>query len=263
MRYALGIEYDGSGFHGWQRQKQQISVQETVETALQRVANHPLSIICAGRTDTGVHALCQVVHFDSDAPRSLRSWMMGVNSNLPDSVSLLWIKPVPESFHARFTALGRRYLYRIVNRATRPAIDAGKVSWVRHPLNIHAMHKASQSLLGEHDFSSFRSSGCKANHPVRLVQSLAVTHSGNTVEINIAANGFLYHMVRNITGSLLDIGRGEKPVEWMSELLELKDRKRAGMTAPSDGLYFSGVRYPQEYGLPSMHPEAQLEELPG
>jgi tRNA pseudouridine38-40 synthase len=262
VRYALGIEYDGHGFCGWQTQREQRSVQATLEAALSLVANHPVTVACAGRTDTGVHARCQVVHFDSIAERSLRAWLLGTNSNLPEGVAVLWARPVSDSFHARFTALARRYEYRILNRWARPAIEAGRLSWERQPLDAGLMHRAAQALLGEHDFSAFRSSGCKANHPVREVQDVAVQRSGNIVQVNIAANGFLYHMVRNIVGSLLEIGRGERPVAWMAELLAARDRTIAGVTAAPDGLYFVGARYPAEYGLPA-NPPAFDELEPG
>lgn len=262
MRYALGIEYDGSGFYGWQRQKELVSVQASVEQALSRVANHPVTVVCAGRTDTGVHAHCQVVHFDSDADRNLRSWLRGSNSNLPTSVSILWIRPVDNSFHARFTALGRRYRYGIVNRPIRPALEARTMSWVRQPLDAERMHEAAQALLGEHDFSSFRSSGCKANHPVREIRSIAVGRQENQVWLEIAANGFLYHMVRNIAGSLISIGRGDHEVDWLEHVLKQQDRKIAGVTAAPFGLYFAGVRYPAEYQLPSDYRQAQAQVTP-
>lgn len=260
MRYALGIEYDGHGFCGWQAQREQPSVQASLEAALSTVANHPVTVACAGRTDTGVHARCQVVHFDSMAERSLRSWVLGTNSNLPDSVTVLWARPVSDSFHARFTALARRYEYRILNRWARPAIDVSRVCWERQPLNAAAMHEAAQALLGEHDFSAFRSSGCKANHPVREVQNISVHRSGSCVQLNITANGFLYHMVRNIAGSLLEIGRGERPVSWLGELLATRDRTIAGAMAAPGGLYFVGVRYPEQHGLPPEPPDFDERE---
>lgn len=255
MRYALGVEYDGSHFYGWQTQRETPTVQETLERALAKVANHPLRVTCAGRTDTGVHALCQVVHFDSDAERDARSWILGTNSNLPSSVCVRWLQPVDASFHARFSALARSYRYVILNRWIRPALDHGRASWQRRPLNHSAMHEAAQALLGEHDFSAFRSSGCKANHPVRELQRIAVSRAADRVEIEVTANAFLYHMVRNIAGSLMDVGLGERPVDWIAELLAGRDRRAAGVTAPPDGLYFTGVRYPENFGLPA-NPQA-------
>ena len=260
MRYALGIEYDGSGFFGWQTQRQQPTVQATLEAALSRVANHPVSVACAGRTDTGVHARAQVVHFDSYAERSLRSWILGANSNLPDSVCVVWARQVSDEFHARFTALGRSYEFVILNRWVRPALDTGKVCWERQPLDAGAMNLAAQALLGEHDFTSFRSSGCKANHPVRTVQAVSVSRSGSEVKVSIAANGFLYHMVRNIVGALIEVGRGERPVEWLGEVLAARDRSIAGVTAAPGGLYFAGARYPRAFGLPEEPPDFSAAE---
>lgn len=255
MRYAIGVEYDGSPFYGWQTQRQTPTVQATLEAALGRVANHPVQVACAGRTDTGVHALCQVAHFDSEAERDERSWILGANSNLPASVCVRWLQPVSGDFHARFSALARSYRYVIVNRWVRPALDHGRVSWQRKPLDHTAMNEAAQSLLGEHDFSAFRSAGCKANHPVREMQGIAVRREDERVMIEVTANAFLYHMVRNIAGSLMAVGTGERPVGWIGELLEGRDRTVAGVTAPPDGLYFTGVRYPGGFGLPES-PEA-------
>lgn len=254
MRYVIGVEYDGSGFHGWQTQRETPTVQATLERALGKVADHPVRVVCAGRTDTGVHARCQVVHFDSEAKREARSWVLGANSNLPPTVSVLWLQPVADDFHARFSALARTYRYRMINRWVRPAIDAGKATWERRPLDEQAMHRAAQALLGEHDFSAFRSAGCKASHPVREVQAIGVERRHHEVLISVTANAFLYHMVRNIAGSLVPIGTGERPAGWLAELLAGRDRNAAGVTAPPDGLYFEGVRYPDHYGLPSRPP---------
>lgn len=254
MRYALGVEYDGRPFFGWQTQRQEPTVQAVLERGLGQVADHPVSVVCAGRTDTGVHARCQVVHFDSDADRSRRSWILGANSNLPAGVCVLWLKPVHEDFHARFSAYARSYRYVVLNRWIRPAIDHGLVSWQRRPLDHDAMHEAAQSLAGEHDFSAFRSAGCSANHPVREIQAIGVSRDGEHVTIDVTANGFLYHMVRNIAGSLMDVGTGERPVHWIRDLLRERDRTRAGVTAPPDGLYFQGVRYPETFGIPESPP---------
>lgn len=260
MRYALGVEYDGRPFFGWQTQRQEPTVQAELERGLSRVADHPVSVVCAGRTDTGVHARCQVVHFDSDADRSARSWILGANSNLPAGICVLWLQPVAGDFHARFSAYARTYRYVILNRWTRPAIEHGLVSWQKRPLDHHAMNEAAQALLGEHDFSAFRSSGCGANHPVREVQAIGVRRDGDTVMIDVTANGFLYHMVRNIAGSLMDVGTGERSAGWFRELLEARDRTRAGVTAPPDGLYFLGVRYPEAFGLPEESPAFPPQE---
>lgn len=251
MRYALGIEYDGSGFFGWQTQKQSPTVQECLEKAVSRVADHPVSVTCAGRTDTGVHALGQVVHFDSESERTERSWILGVNAHLTDAASALWIRQVDEDFHARFSAYSRSYRYRMLNRWIRPAIGNKQIAWVREPLDESLMHQSAQALLGEHDFGAFRAAGCQANHGIREIQEVRVARDGQQVSLDISANGFLYHMVRNIAGSLIEVGRGLKPVEWIAELLASKDRKQAGVTAPPGGLYFLNARYPDHYGLPT------------
>jgi len=251
MRYALCLEYDGAGFLGWQSQRQTPTVQDTLETALSRVADHDVSVVCAGRTDTGVHARGQVVHFNSHAERSARSWLLGVNSNLPDAVSALWIHPVSEDFHARFSAFERSYRYSILNRWIRPALGRGEVAWVRRPLDAGRMHRAMQSMKGEHDFSAFRSSGCKARHAIRNVRRAEVSREGDRIQVSISANGFLYHMVRNLVGSLLEIGAGDRAENWMEELLAAGDRKLAGVTAPASGLCFMAVRYPRQFNLPS------------
>ncbi len=250
MRYALGIEYNGSGFYGWQTQREEPTVQATLERALSQVANHPVSVVCAGRTDTGVHAWCQVVHFDSDAARDDRSWLLGVNSNLPDTVAAVWLRRVSDDFHARFSALARSYQYVILNRWLPPAVDRQRVCWQKHKLDAALMHEAAQLLLGTHDFSSFRSAGCKANHPVREMQAIKVERDGQRVILSVTANGFLYHMVRNIAGTLMVVGKGEKPPEWVGSLLKARDRNLAGVTASPDGLYFADVRYPPAFDIP-------------
>lgn len=250
MRFAMGLEYDGSAFLGWQIQKHGPSVQSCVEQAFSAVADHPVHVTCCGRTDTGVHAVCQVAHFDSAAPRAERSWILGANSHLPRGVAVLWLRPVPDDFHARFSAFSRTYRYRILNRWIRPALDATRCSWYRKPLDEHAMHRAAQYLLGEHDFSAFRAASCQARHAVREIQDLTVTRSGSEVIITVTANGFLYHMVRNIAGCLMAVGSGEKPEEWLQHLLGCRDRSRAAPTAAPEGLYFMGARYPLAYALP-------------
>jgi tRNA pseudouridine38-40 synthase len=250
MRYAMGLEYDGSEFLGWQIQRQEPTVQSCVEAALAAVANHEARVTCCGRTDTGVHALGQVAHFDSGAERGERNWILGLNSHLPRAVSVLWIRPVDDAFHARFSAFSRSYRYVVLNRWIRPALDARRMSWCRLPLSADKMNDAAQALLGEHDFTSFRAGGCQARHPVREIQAISVRRAGDVVTLDVSANGFLYHMVRNIAGSLLQIGAGERPVEWMSELLALHNRDLAAPTAPAEGLYFVGARYPAQYGLP-------------
>jgi len=250
MRYALGVEYDGTEFNGWQRQSHAPSVQQSVENALAVVANHPVTVICAGRTDSGVHACCQVVHFDSPSERSKRQWILGINSNLPDAVRVLWVRAVDDSFHARFSAFSRSYQYSILNRWVRPAIGASFYGWCRDPLDERRMHEAAQVLSGRHDFSAFRSSGCSAQHAIREVSAISVTRQEDIVKIDISANAFLYHMVRNIAGSLIAVGSGEKSIQWFTGVFREKNRKLAGVTAESQGLCFMKVRYDVKYKLP-------------
>jgi tRNA pseudouridine38-40 synthase len=251
MRLALGIEYDGTDFHGWQRLAHGPSVQAEAEAALSFVADHPVTVTCAGRTDAGVHACCQVVHFDTDASRDARAWMLGATTRLPRTIAVLWAQSMPGDFHARFSAHARRYRYTILNRAIRPALEARFVAWERVPLDADAMHEAAQALLGERDFSSFRAVSCQATHARRNVIEISVQRSGERVVVEIEANAFLHHMVRNIVGSLLEVGRGERSVAWIAELLAARDRNVAGVTAPPQGLTFLGPRYPAQWRLPS------------
>ena len=251
MRIALGIEYDGTDFLGWQRLSHGRSVQSAVESALSKVADHAVEVTCAGRTDSGVHARCQVVHFDTGAARSERGWTLGSNSLLPPSVAVLWAREVAEDFHARYSARARRYRYTILNRPIRPALDARRVAWERVPLDIDAMRIAAQALIGEHDFSAFRTVACQARSTKRDMQQIAIARAGDEVAIEVQANAFLHHMVRNIVGSLLPIGRGEERVEWLGELLAGRDRAKAGPTAPAAGLTFLGPRYPAAWNLPA------------
>jgi len=252
MRIALGIEYDGTRFSGWQTQRHARAIQPLVEHALSKVADAPVKVVCAGRTDAGVHACCQVVHFDTHAERTMRAWTLGANAHLPEDVSVRWARPVSDHFNARFSALARAYRYVIANRPTRAAIWAHKVTWECRALDAERMARAAASLLGEHDFSSFRAAGCQAHHPVRTLRRISVVRDGELVVIDVEANAFLHHMVRNIVGVLLEIGRGERPVEWMSELLAARDRARGGMTAPPGGLYFMRVEYPREFEFPTV-----------
>jgi tRNA pseudouridine38-40 synthase len=251
LRIALGIEYDGTDFLGWQRLAHGLSVQGAVEAALSFVAAHPVEVTCAGRTDAGVHARCQVVHFDSVASRSERSWTLGANSRLPSSIAVRWAVPVADDFHARYAARARRYRYRILNRPMRPALDARYATWERAALDIDAMRAATPALIGEHDFTSFRTVACQAKSASRNVREIAISRDGENVSIEIEANAFLHHMVRNIVGSLLPIGRGEQPPEWLGTLLAGRDRAKAGPTAPAEGLTFLGPRYPAEWKLPA------------
>jgi tRNA pseudouridine38-40 synthase len=249
-RYALGIEYDGTAFSGWQNQSHAPSVQGALNAAIARVADEPVSTLAAGRTDAGVHATGQVVHFDSAAERSLRSWQLGINSNLPPEVCVLWVRPVPPEFHARHSAVGRTYRYLILNRPVRPALERHRTWWVRDPLDAAPMAEAGAHLLGEHDFSAFRAASCQAKSPVRRMDSLTVRREGEYLVVDVRASGFLHHMVRNIVGSLVRVGRGEAPPSWIPALLAGRDRTRAAPTAPPSGLYLAAVHYPAEFGLP-------------
>ncbi|MCB1606590.1 MAG: tRNA pseudouridine(38-40) synthase TruA [Xanthomonadales bacterium] len=257
QRIALGVEYDGTDYYGWQIQAQSPTVQEVLQQALAQVADHPIEVVCAGRTDTGVHGRCQVVHFDTRAPRSERSWVLGANSNLPDTVAVRWAQQVPESFHARFSARRRSYRYRLLNRWVRPGLGGRYLAWERRPLALAPMQAAATLLLGEHDFSAFRTVHCQAPSPVRTLYRLTITANQDEFVFEAQANGFLHHMVRNLVGSLLVVGRGEQPPEWVAEVLRSGDRCQAGPTAPSAGLCFLGPAYPLEWGLP---PEVSLPE---
>jgi len=250
MRIALGIEYDGTDFLGWQRLSHGNTVQGSLERALSFVAAEPVEVTCAGRTDAGVHGRCQVVHFDTEVQRDMRGWVLGTCSNLPTSVAVLWAQTVAEDFHARFSARSRRYRYTILNRGVRPALDARYVTWERHPLDAVRMHEAAQVLIGEHDFSAFRAVSCQAAHARREVKALQVWREDEHVIVQIEANAFLHHMVRNIVGSLLPVGRGEQPVDWVQALLEGRNRDVAGPTAAASGLTFIGPRYERHWQLP-------------
>ncbi|MNV17870.1 tRNA pseudouridine synthase A [compost metagenome] len=253
MRYALGVEYDGSEFKGWQQLGESgcVSVQATLQDALSSVANAPISVVCAGRTDAGVHGECQVVHFDSDVERSPRSWVLGTTTRLPPSICVRWCVPADDEFHARFSAKARRYRYRLLNRQVRPALYRQTLSWERRALDADAMHRAAQALLGENDFGAFRSAQCQALHARRELQAISVSRQGEVIEVQVQANAFLHHMVRNIVGSLLMVGSGEKPEEWIGELLAGRDRNLAGPTAPPQGLVFVGPLYPDVWQLPA------------
>ena len=251
QRIVLGIEYNGSQFSGYQLQSAGTrTVQGELERALSKVANEPIRLTCAGRTDTGVHATGQVVHFDTAAKRELKAWVLGSNTNLPYDISVHWVSQVNENFSARFSAVSRSYRYILCNRRIRSAIFQHNVAWSYEQLDAGLMHRAAQFLLGEHDFSAFRSSRCQASHAVRVMQNITVKRQGDYLILDIKANAFLHHMVRNIVGTLMVIGRGEQPIEWMREILQGMDRKKAGMTASAAGLYLVNVEYPEEYGLP-------------
>lgn len=249
-RIALGIEYDGSAFAGWQVQTHAVTVQSVVEQALAAVADHAVAVTAAGRTDTGVHATLQVAHFDTAAERTGRAWVLGANTNLRPEISVLWAEAVPPEFHARFSARARSYCYVIRNGSQRPALDRDRVCWVRQPLDAELMHAAAQALVGSHDFTSFRAAECQSRSPVRNVESMGVWREGDLVKIAVTANAFLHHMVRNIAGTLIAVGRGKESAQWVADVLEAKDRRAGGVTAPPQGLYLVGVRYPPEFTLP-------------
>ena len=246
----MGLEYDGTRYHGWQAQTGVATVQTTLEAAISRVAAHPIRVHCAGRTDAGVHALAQVVHFETSAERVERAWVLGTNVNLPPDCSVTWARPVADDFHARFSATARHYRYRILSRGTRSAIERDRALWVHRPLDVDRMREAAAALVGEHDFTSFRALACQAKSPVRRVHYLDLKRAGEIIELRVGANGFLHHMVRNIVGVLLAIGRGEASVGWTSELLGLRDRTLGGVTAPPQGLFLSKVDYPERFALP-------------
>jgi tRNA pseudouridine38-40 synthase len=253
VRIALGIEYDGSAFSGWQWQRGPRSIQACVESAVAQVADHPASVICAGRTDAGVHALEMVAHFDTSAERSERSWIMGCNTALPSEVRVLWAKPVDSRFHARYSAIARFYRYVILNRPVKSALHRGRVTWVYYPLDESCMAEAALHLLGEHDFSAFRAQGCQSNSPRRNMYFIDVYRRDEQVVMDICANAFVHHMVRNIAGVLIAIGAGKQVPAWAKAVLESRDRRQGGVTAPPDGLYFGGAAYPAEFGM-ARHP---------
>jgi tRNA pseudouridine38-40 synthase len=252
VRIALGVEYDGRPFFGWQSQAEGPTVQDTLQHALTGIAGEQISIIAAGRTDTGVHALEQVIHFDTRADRPLTAWVRGANALLPESIAALWAHPVPDEFHARFSAHGRSYRYLLLNRAVRPAIHAGKVGWFHAPLDVAAMQAASRYLLGEHDFSAFRAAQCQARSPVKHLHRLDIARHGDMLVFDLGADAFLHHMVRNIIGCLVYVGKGKHSPEWLSEVLSSRDRKLAAPTFAPDGLYLTRIRYEAKWGLPQI-----------
>jgi tRNA pseudouridine38-40 synthase len=249
-RFAAGLEYDGRSYSGWQHQSGLSTVQGVVQAALSRVADVAIECTCAGRTDAGVHALAQVAHFDSDAMRTERGFRLGANSYLPRDVSVVWLREVPAHFHARYSAIARSYRYVILNRDSRPGLAAGRATWERRPLDVERMHGAAQYLVGEHDFSAFRAVECQAKSPRRRVDTLTVTREREWVVIDITANAFLHHMVRNVAGLLMSVGQGDSPPERVPAVLAGRDRKANAATAPPDGLYLATVRYPPEFNLP-------------
>ncbi len=249
-RIALGLEYDGTAYNGWQVQPHAPSVQAELAKAAAVVANEPVAVYGAGRTDTGVHATMQVAHFDTTALRSDDSWRRGINSHLPDDINVHWARPVDNSFSARFSAESRAYRYLILNRSTGAALDRARAWWVRQPLDVAAMQDAASCLIGEHDFSAFRASSCQAPTPMRCLTDVELSSDGAYVALDVRGNAFLHHMIRNITGTLVRVGLEEEPPEWVAEVLASRDRTLSGVTAPAHGLYFTDVAYPARYGLP-------------
>lgn len=250
MKYALGVEYRGSAYCGWQRQPHCDSVQQHLEQAIGFVADHPVELVCAGRTDTGVHAVEQVAHFSSASERSERAWLMGANCRLPRDIRIKWVTPVAEQFHARFEARARSYRYLIYNEAVASALFHDLCAWEFRPLDHERMHQCAQMLLGEHDFSSFRAVGCQAKSAQRNVQQISVTRAGSLVVLDIEANAFLYHMVRNIAGCLMAVGKGDLDYEGFARIFAATDRNQAPPTAAAAGLYFVSARYDERYKLP-------------
>jgi tRNA pseudouridine38-40 synthase len=261
MRIALGIEYDGKPYCGWQSQAEGMTVQDTLQAALSEIAGEKIGVIAAGRTDTGVHGLEQVVHFDTQADRPLQAWVRGANTLLPRSIAVLWAHPVPDEFHARFSAQGRSYRYLLVNRTARSAIYAGKVGWHHIPLDLTAMQNAAGSLLGIHDFSAFRASQCQAKSPIKHLRQLDIYRNGDVFIFDVSADAFLHHMVRNIVGCLVYVGKRKYPVEWLAEVLASRDRKLAASTFAPDGLYLRHIQYDMKWGLPQVQNESILGSL--
>ena len=261
MRWAMGLSYQGSGYDGWQSQPSGRTVQDKLQHALKRFAGQPIHVLCAGRTDAGVHALMQVVHFDCELERAAMSWVRGTNTFLPRDIAVQWAVPVPEAFHARACAQARRYVYVLLQSPVRPSLELGRVGWTFRPLNADAMQDAANRLLGEHDFSSFRAAQCQALSPVKHMQRIAVARHGAYWRFEFQANAFLHHMIRNIMGCLVQVGQGLRPSQWMDEVLAAKSRDAAAPTFAADGLYFAGPVYASDWGLPTQ--TAAFDFLPG
>ena len=259
MRIAIGMEYDGTAYNGWQRQKTGVGVQSLVEQALSQVANDSIEVVCAGRTDSGVHASGQVVHFDTQVNRSERDWLLGCNSILPDDVNARWVAEVEDDFHARYSATARTYRYLIHNRITRSALYRDRAWWVHQPLDEAVMQAGARLLLGKHDFSAFRAAGCQASTPVREVSIIEIERQQEWLTMTIRANAFLQHMVRNIMGLLIAIGHGDERPEWAGQVLASRDRTTGGIAAPAQGLTLVAVHYPEQCGVPC---EPLMELLP-
>ncbi|MEO7150952.1 MAG: tRNA pseudouridine(38-40) synthase TruA [Burkholderiaceae bacterium] len=261
MRLALGVSYHGAAYRGWQSQPDGATVQDHLEQALSRFADRPLRSHCAGRTDTGVHALNQIVHIDVDIERETQSWVRGVNRYLPHDIAIQWCLPVPASFHARYSAHGRRYVYLLLESPVRPSIERGAAGWTFHPLDADRLRDAAARLVGEHDFSAFRSAQCQAVSPVRQLRSIRITRHGAYWRFEFDASAFLHHMVRNLMGGLLAVGQGRRDADWLAAVLAACDRTRAAPTFPAAGLYFAGPYYDPVYALPTR--SAAMDWLPG
>ena len=259
MRMAMGLSYNGQAYNGWQSQPDGHTVQDHLEAALSQFADHRISTLCAGRTDAGVHGLMQVVHFDTEVERREYSWLRGINALLPKDIAIQWVREVPDTFHCRASATARRYAYVLLESAVRPSVEAGRVGWVFRSLDLAAMQTAAQHLLGEHDFTSFRASACQALSPIKTLRRIEIHRRGANAEhaywrFEFEANAFLHHMIRNIMGSLLQVGQGLRPPEWMAEVLAAQSRDAAAPTFSPDGLYFLGPVYDPQWGLPSSVP---------
>ena len=261
MRIALGLEYDGSAFCGWQTQPGGCGVQDHLQQALKAFTQHDVEAVAAGRTDAGVHASAQVVHLDSPVERDPYSWVRGTTANLHPGARVLWATSVPEDFHARYSARARTYRYLLVNAPVAPAILKGKAGWHHRPLDVRLMNEAAQALVGEHDFSSFRDAECQAKSPVRTLSSITVSHRSSLICVSVTANAFLHHMVRNVVGSLVYVGDGRKPVDWLATLLASRDRRHAAPTFMPDGLYLAAIAYDRAFTLPAF-PANPLVDLP-
>jgi tRNA pseudouridine38-40 synthase len=252
MRIAVGLEYDGRAYCGWQSQTSQCSIQDKVEAALSKLAQDKVSVIAAGRTDTGVHASGQIIHFDINVDRPIQSWVRGVNTFLPSDIRVLWAQEVDDRFHARFSAISRSYRYILYNHPIRPALASGRVGWFYKPLNTDMINIAMQSLIGEHDFSSFRAAECQAKSPVKIMHEAVFFHHDEYLFFDFTANAFLHHMIRNIVGALVYIGSERQPVSWLEELIKLRDRTKAAPTFSPDGLYLTNVGYDACFNLPAI-----------
>jgi tRNA pseudouridine38-40 synthase len=251
MRIALAVEYAGNVFCGFQSQPSHCGVQDALEAAIGEIAGHPVGVAAAGRTDAGVHAVSQIVHFDTDALRPATAWVRGVNSHLPAQVGVLWVHPVAADFHARFAASARHYTYVLQNRPERTALLAGRVGWYHRPLDVAAMRAGAAQLGGTHDFSAFRAAECQAKSPVKTISRIAIREDGPFIQFDFSANAFLHHMIRNIIGALIAVGAGRQPPQWIAQLIAARDRTRAAPTFAADGLYFTGADYDARFGLPA------------